>query len=149
ICTRAARTPLPACAFTESEMDRTAGPFARRSPATRRIPVIPVLGGFLAGTLAGTVPAQALHWRELLPANNVCGMVFDAARTRFVTMTEPGPCDRADMREWDGSAWRVVPTVHTPGWRGQAALVYDRARRRTVLFGGYTAHLTEPRDLWE
>ncbi len=41
-----------------------------------------------------------------------------------------------DMWAWDGRAWRRLPGP-TPSARAEAGMVYDSARRRVVLFGGY------------
>ena len=41
-----------------------------------------------------------------------------------------------DMWIWDGTHWRPVDTP-TPSARAEAAMAYDAARRRVVLFGGY------------
>lgn len=41
-----------------------------------------------------------------------------------------------DMWEWDGARWLEIKTM-TPSARAEASMVYDRERRRLVLFGGY------------
>lgn len=41
-----------------------------------------------------------------------------------------------DMWEWDGAHWQEIKTP-TPSARAEASMVYDRGRRRLVLFGGY------------
>jgi hypothetical protein len=44
-----------------------------------------------------------------------------------------------DMWQWDGATWREIPVrAPTPGHRYVSAMAYDRARDRTVLYGGYT-----------
>ena len=51
-----------------------------------------------------------------------------------------------DMWQWDGSRWSEIPlTGPTPGHRYQPVVVYDRARGRTVLFGGIGGQ----HDTWE
>ena len=43
----------------------------------------------------------------------------------------------SDMWQWDGQRWSEIPiSGSTPGDRYQPVMVYDRARDRTVLFGG-------------
>jgi hypothetical protein len=60
-----------------------------------------------------------------------------------------------DMWQWDGATWREIPlrTPH-PGHRYVSAMAYDRARDRTVLYGGYTCDRTTSQcgvadDTWE
>lgn len=52
------------------------------------------------------------------------------------------------LLEWDGSGWHVITTAHAPPPRADTAMVYDAARARTVLVGGWTgsAYLA---DTWE
>ena len=52
----------------------------------------------------------------------------------------------ADMWRWDGTRWTEIPlTGPTPGHRYQPVMVYDRARRKTVLHGGIGGSA----DTWE
>ena len=53
----------------------------------------------------------------------------------------------ADTWQWNGSEWTQLSVIGPPG-RDHAGMIYDRARNRTVLFGGWsgTAHLG---DTWE
>ncbi len=56
-----------------------------------------------------------------------------------------------DMWEWDGSRWHEMKTT-TPPARAEACMVYDSARRRLVLFGGYSVvagKRTRFGDTWE
>jgi len=56
-----------------------------------------------------------------------------------------------DMWQWDGTAWtRLGPVDRTSPWppaRSEAAMSYDAARGRLVLFGGYST--TDLTDTWE
>jgi hypothetical protein len=52
----------------------------------------------------------------------------------------------SDMWKWDGRRWTEIPlSAPTPGHRYQPVMVYDRARARTVLYGGSGG----PSDTWE
>jgi hypothetical protein len=52
----------------------------------------------------------------------------------------------SDMWKWDGRRWTEIPlSGPTPGHRYQPVMVYDRARDRTVLYGG----IGGPSDTWE
>lgn len=56
-----------------------------------------------------------------------------------------------DMWEWDGARWQMIKTT-TPPARAEACMVYDSARRRLVLFGGYNVvagKRTRFGDTWE
>jgi hypothetical protein len=52
----------------------------------------------------------------------------------------------ADMWRWDGTRWTEVQlSGPTPGARYQPVMVYDKARGRTVLYGG----IGNASDTWE
>lgn len=78
------------------------------------------------------------------------GMVFDE-RLGVVLMYGGAAAHRdaplSDMWQWDGTRWtEVALDGATPGHRYQPIMIYDRARARTVLFGG----LQDSRgDTWE
>ncbi len=52
------------------------------------------------------------------------------------------------LLEWDGTSYRTITTAHAPPPRADTAMVYDAARARTVLFGGWTGP-TYLADTWE
>jgi hypothetical protein len=79
-------------------------------------------------------------------------MTYDAARERVlliggVDTSDPTP--QAGTWEWDGTAWRST-TLHLPP-RAGALLVYDTARQRGVMAGGYedASAITYPNETWE
>jgi hypothetical protein len=77
------------------------------------------------------------------------GMAFDA-RARIAIMYGGAAAHRdallADMWQWDGDRWTEIRlTGPTPGHRYQPVMVYDRARDRTVLYGG----IGGASDTWE
>jgi hypothetical protein len=50
------------------------------------------------------------------------------------------------MWQWDGERWtEIALDGSTPGYRYQPVMVYDRARQRTVLYGG----IGGAADTWE
>ena len=52
-----------------------------------------------------------------------------------------------DMWQWDGARWTEIRlTGPTPGYRYQPVMVYDRARGKTVLYGGVSGGRD---DTWE
>lgn len=56
-----------------------------------------------------------------------------------------------DMWTWNGNSWNRVE-VPTPPARAEAAMAYDRSRKRLVLFGGYRTEKGERirlDDTWE
>lgn len=68
------------------------------------------------------------------------GMVFDE-REGVVLLYGGAAAHRgaplSDMWKWDGKRWTEIPlTGSTPGHRYQPVMVYDRARGKTVLYGG-------------
>ena len=77
------------------------------------------------------------------------GMVFDD-RAGVVLLFSGAAAHRdaplGDMWQWDGERWSEIPlTGPTPGHRYQPVMVHDRARQRTVLYGGIGA----ASDTWQ
>jgi hypothetical protein len=52
-----------------------------------------------------------------------------------------------DMWAWNGKTWTQIPLTTPPSARLDAAMVYDKARHRLVLQGGYTGNFLN--DTWE
>jgi cysteine-rich repeat protein len=84
-------------------------------------------------------------------------MAYDAARRRVVMFGGNGGNDDSplsDTWEWDGTVWtRRAPAVF-PAARSRFGMVYDGARKRIVLFGGYAGMAPGianafPDDTWE
>ncbi len=77
------------------------------------------------------------------------GMVFDE-RAGVVLLYSGSAAHSgaplSDMWQWDGSRWTEIRLEGpTPGHRYQPVMVYDRARDRTVLYGG----IGGTNDTWE
>ena len=78
------------------------------------------------------------------------GMVYDEAAG--VVLLYGGSAAHSgapltDMWQWDGRRWTEIPLAGpTPGHRYQPVMVYDRARQRTVLYGGLSDFKD---DTWE
>ncbi|HET7711837.1 MAG TPA: kelch repeat-containing protein [Thermoanaerobaculia bacterium] len=63
----------------------------------------------------------------------VAASTFDTDRGKLVVF-----CVDANVYEWDGSAWTKSGDLRTkPVTRRFASMTYDRALKKTVLFGGY------------
>jgi hypothetical protein len=83
------------------------------------------------------------------PGRYAHGMVFDE-RAGVVLLYSGAAAHRnaplSDMWQWDGERWTEIRlTGPTPGYRYQPVMVYDRARARTVLYGG----MADAHDTWE
>jgi hypothetical protein len=83
-------------------------------------------------------------WRRVAtdgpPGRYAHGMVFDE-RAGIVLLYSGAAAHRGapltDMWQWDGKRWSEIRlTGPTPGYRYQPVMVYDRARGKTVLYGG-------------
>jgi hypothetical protein len=93
------------------------------------------------------------RWRQAADAGPrgryAHGMVFDEQAGVVLLYGGAGAhrgAPLADMWQWDGTRWTEIPlTGPTPGHRYQPVMVYDRARRRTVLYGG----IGGTSDTWE
>jgi hypothetical protein len=84
------------------------------------------------------------------PGRYAHGMVFDE-RAGVVLLYSGSAAHSgaplSDMWQWDGQRWSEIPlTGPTPGYRYQPVMVYDRARKRTVLYGGLDGFKD---DTWE
>lgn len=92
-------------------------------------------------------------WRKVADAGPRAryahGMAFDE-RAGVVLLYSGAAAHRgaplSDMWQWDGQRWTEIPlSGPTPGHRYQPVMVYDRARGRTVLYGGDPSKT----DTWE
>ena len=102
-------------------------------------------------------------WRQVSvsgpPGRRDYSIAFDERRGAVLLYggaAGSGPATRRfdDMWQWDGGTWRQIPLRDaTPGHRYVSAMAYDRARDRTVLYGGYTCDRTRQcgvaGDTWE
>ncbi len=62
--------------------------------------------------------------------------VYDTVRQRIVAFRRVG-AQPAETWEFDGAAWHRVFTTAWPSAEFGYSMVFDEARRRTMLFGGY------------
>jgi len=84
-------------------------------------------------------------------------MVYDSARRKIVlfggfNLGVFGCCFLGDTWEWDGDAGTWTQRANTGPSPRYAQLIYDSARRTTVLFGGVTRNVityTALDDTWE
>lgn len=155
--------------------DRTSAPppTARSNPALVYDGVrhrVILFGGIEAGTnlyLQDTWEWDGTTWVQRAPAASpplrvVAGSAWDAARQRIVLFggyggdfanANPATCVQCpqflgDVWDWSGSTWTQHTVSVAPGPRSFAAMAYDTARQRVLLFGGWTGNLY-PLDTWE
>ena len=136
-----------------------------RSPGTRastgmafdlaRARVVLFGGAGAAGAGDDTWEYDGVDWVQRLPATSppprsTHGMSYDAAR--HVTVVFGGGAEQAgpfvplgDTWEYDGTTWTERTPATAPSARGHVSMVYDVARRRTVLQGGFGAN----GDTWQ
>ncbi len=118
-----------------------------------------VFGGHDGAPLfADTWEWDGSSWTQRFPAQSpppTTGhrLAYDAVRRRAVLFGGARAGVRAnelatDTWEWDGTTWLTRATPVAPPPRHSAAMVYDAARRKTVLFGGQNAS-TVLGDTWE
>jgi hypothetical protein len=71
---------------------------------------------------------------------------FDTDRSKLVAM-----CNDASTFEWDGTKWTTFDNLKTkPLFRRFAAMVYDKAQKKTVLYGGWDeANYVNTTWLWD
>ncbi|MBN2358113.1 MAG: hypothetical protein JXR83_01585 [Deltaproteobacteria bacterium] len=91
------------------------------------------------------------------PMRGSCSMAYDSARGRLVLFGGSVDDDHGwlhdldDTWAWDGVSWTHLHSDTSPAARGGAALAYDPARDRVVLFGGSAGSLPMSffKDTWE
>jgi len=112
------------------------------------------------GYLSDTWELDGKNWTQIKPTTSPPyryshAMTYDAARQRVVLFggyTHLVPFDLSDTWEWDGKNWTQAKPTTSPPARHSSAMVYDSARQRVVLFGGYDSVNTGPGilgDTWE
>ena len=103
-----------------------------------------------------------MDWKLLAPITSPqCrdnhAMAYDAVRKRvvlvggwyFILYPQRGYVILQDTWEWDGKTWKnVTPTTGNPDCAFHE-MVYDAARHRIVLFGGYNSNYATINDTWE
>jgi hypothetical protein len=97
-------------------------------------------------------------WTHLNPATSpdkryAHTMAYDSAREVVVlfggNVAGAGHFGNAETWEWDGTNWFKKTPAHAPPARFNAAMAYDAARNRVVLFGGYNDNDIPIGDTWE
>ncbi len=97
-----------------------------------------------AGPAPRTFPCMAYD------SHRRCVVLFGGNHVLFGTEND-NDTFLADTWEWDGKRWHEIKTT-TPSARAEACMVYDAARKRTVLFGGYRVSdgkMLRLGDTWE
>ena len=84
-----------------------------------------------SGSLPATVACSGLAG-----SGRKAWMVYDEAIAKAVLFRGVSGTLKSATYTWDGQTWNPVTTVTTPPARLEAALAYDAAHGRVVLFGG-------------
>ncbi|MCR9244914.1 MAG: hypothetical protein NXI31_07770 [bacterium] len=75
-------------------------------------------------------------------------LAYQSHRGRTLALVYNGTANEFETYEYDGSSWRQRQPDHLPSLRPDAAMCYDSARQRVVLFGGgFGSTLLD--DTWE
>ena len=103
----------------------------------------PAWGSLPPPSLESAAGSGSLRWTKQDPAEHPGGelyagapMVFDAERRETLLYAVPRGAGPAETWTWDGETWNQLD-VATPSRRSGAVMVYDEARSRAVLFGGF------------
>jgi len=112
---------------------------------------------WVSGSPADTWEFDGSRWTPVAtaaapPPRSMHAMAYDAARGKVVLFSGYDPnaatTPLVDTWTYDGITWNQVMTANTPAERNLAALVYDAARGRLVLFGGRNSSASFG-DTWE
>ena len=100
-------------------------------------------------SVPASVAQQCLLTYHAPPASAFSGgsMIYHAGLQQAVVVDTNGS-SQTRIWAWDGSAWSIIATGG-PGRREYAAVAYDSARDRLVLFGGEINMSTYLSDTWE
>lgn len=134
---------LPAFLLPPSQ--RTAVTVRRRAARAVVRGLQAVVPGLVLATLVGA--QQWVAGRALPVASYQQSMAFDEQRGVVVHYGGPTSLDR--LMTYDGAAWRTLTPAFRPVGRHGAAMAYDRARARIVMFGGVDAQSAYRGDTWE
>ena len=74
-------------------------------------------------------------------------MAYDERRDRTILFGYEPTLGGNTHHEWDGNAWRELPTGSGPSTRAAHSLVYDPVRQETLVFGGNVGP-TRRGDTW-
>jgi hypothetical protein len=116
-----------------------------------------LFGGWDNDPMADTWEWDGTNWMQRLPTTRpperaYPALVYDSARKRVVLFggsdnIAGGSIPMGDTWEWDGNSWVERFPAIAPLARLVHAMVYDSARRRSVLFGGANRGFLG--DTWE
>jgi hypothetical protein len=125
-----------------------------------------LFGGFSApysgAGLSDTWEWDGTNWLQQTASTSPPGrgnhaIAFDSVRGRMVlfggqptatgSYLVTGPI--GDTWEWDGTTWTELNPAAGPSPRGGHAMVFDRTRARTLLFGGRNVTGAVVNDTWE
>jgi hypothetical protein len=140
----------------------TAGPAGRGEHSmaydSARARVV-MFGGYANGTLyADTWEWDGVSWTQRTPAQSTFArsghrLAYDSVRSRVVLFGGRGVRNGPTLTEtweWDGTSWSQLQVAASPSTRDGFDMVYDEARGRAVLFGGYTSLFgARLGDTWE
>jgi hypothetical protein len=97
-------------------------------------------GGYGLGYQGDTWEWDGEGWAQLAdtgPApTEFVGLAFDSNRDVVVLFTRNANYTAGDTWEWDGEAWTQIDDAGPGVPNGVVGMVYDSARKRTVLEGG-------------
>ena len=106
--------------------------------------LVTLMTAFALVGMSTRVSAQCSGWTQVQAVGpsirSSHSMVFDTARGKAVLFGGYGPKPDgseylSDLWEYDGAAW-TLRTTSGPAARQNAAMAFDTARNKTVLFGG-------------
>ena len=116
-----------------------------------------LFGGYAGTPLSDTWSWTGSTWVQLHPATSPpplsgAAMAYDAATSQIVIFggLQTFPSGSVELNQtwaWNGTTWTKLSPTHVPPARTDAAMAYDKAKSRLVLFGGYNT-TTVLSDTW-
>jgi hypothetical protein len=95
---------------------------------------------------------DGVAWRQRFPSTTPGtrnGHALVATKDRVLMFGGQGTGALDDLWEWTGSNWQSLFAAERPEARSGHGMVYDRARDRVIVFGGFSTAGTAYSDTWE
>jgi hypothetical protein len=114
---------------------------------TKTVTFVAAEGGQQIDVVLPQNSVEAAWVRGIPPSRTAAA--YDTKRQRLVLLAGFRDDIVSETWEWDGIKWSQMTPFSTPPARTRHEIVYDKARQRVVLFGGWGGDSQYFNDTWE